>query len=574
MSIYYTCEENTLILISLLKQHGIKYIIASPGATNVSLVASVQNDPFFTVFSAVDERAAAFMACGLAEELNESVVLSCTGATASRNYIPGLTEAFRKHLPILAVTASQNFGKTYHYSPQQIDRTCQSENVVKLSVQISAVITDEDKENTITSLNNAILELNHREKGPVHINLVTLYSNDFSVKELPDYRVIRRITVGQKFPNIESNCKIGIFVGIHEVFDEKTEDAIERFCDNKNAIVLCDQTSNYRGKHRVLANLLNEQDRDFYSNSFDLVIHIGYVSGAYIKFNANQIWRVNPDGQIRDLYKRLTYVFEMTEQEFFDYYAIEKGKSNQTGIQICNEERKVLLSKIPELPFSNIWIASRTSMRFPENSVLHLGILNSLRTYNYFETPKYVSCFSNTGGFGIDGCVSSMIGAALASPNKEVYGVVGDLAFFYDQNSIICNLPSNIHLMVVNNGMGTEFKNYNHRCAYLGESANDYIAAKGHNGFKSTSLMKDYVEALGIRYLSASNKTQYLEVMNEWLVPSSTPVILEVFTTDKDESDALKLMNTLASDKKRNIKKNIGQLLRTSGLMRVIKKLR
>lgn len=42
----YSSEKNTQIVISLLKYHGIRKIVASPGATNVSFVASVQQDDF------------------------------------------------------------------------------------------------------------------------------------------------------------------------------------------------------------------------------------------------------------------------------------------------------------------------------------------------------------------------------------------------------------------------------------------------------------------------------------------------------------------------------------------------
>lgn len=91
---YYSSERSVQLLISLLKQHGIKKIVASPGTTNLSFVASLQQDEWFEVYSSVDERSAAYLACGMAEESGEPVVLSCTGATASRNYIPGLTEAY------------------------------------------------------------------------------------------------------------------------------------------------------------------------------------------------------------------------------------------------------------------------------------------------------------------------------------------------------------------------------------------------------------------------------------------------------------------------------------------------
>ena len=105
---YYTNERNTQIVISLLKQYGIKRIIVSPGATNVTFVASVMHDSFFELYSCVDERSAAYMACGMASESGEAVVLSCTGATASRNYLPGLTEAHYRKLPVIAITSTQN----------------------------------------------------------------------------------------------------------------------------------------------------------------------------------------------------------------------------------------------------------------------------------------------------------------------------------------------------------------------------------------------------------------------------------------------------------------------------------
>ena len=82
---YYNTERGIQILISLLKQKGIRKVVASPGATNVTFVGSIQNDPFFEIYSCVDERSAAYMACGMAAESGDPIVLSCTGATSSRN---------------------------------------------------------------------------------------------------------------------------------------------------------------------------------------------------------------------------------------------------------------------------------------------------------------------------------------------------------------------------------------------------------------------------------------------------------------------------------------------------------
>ena len=111
MEKHYTAERNVQIVIALMKAHGVRYVVASPGTTNITLVGSLQQDPFFKIFSSVDERSAAYMACGIAAETGEPVALSCTGATASRNYMPGLTEAYYRKLPILAITSTQHTGR-------------------------------------------------------------------------------------------------------------------------------------------------------------------------------------------------------------------------------------------------------------------------------------------------------------------------------------------------------------------------------------------------------------------------------------------------------------------------------
>ena len=64
--LFYSSERNIQIVIALLKANGIKKIVASPGATNFSFVGSLQQDPWFEMYSSVDERSAAYIACGLA----------------------------------------------------------------------------------------------------------------------------------------------------------------------------------------------------------------------------------------------------------------------------------------------------------------------------------------------------------------------------------------------------------------------------------------------------------------------------------------------------------------------------
>ena len=123
MKEYYSAERNVQIVIALLKAYNIKKIVASPGTTNIPFVCSAQNDSYFEMYSCVDERSAAYMACGLSAESGEPVVLTCTGATASRNYFSGLTEAFYRRLPILALTSTRPLSYIGNHLAQVIDRT-------------------------------------------------------------------------------------------------------------------------------------------------------------------------------------------------------------------------------------------------------------------------------------------------------------------------------------------------------------------------------------------------------------------------------------------------------------------
>ena len=564
---YYTDERNVQVVLALLKEFGIRKVIASPGTTNITLIASMQQDSFFEIYSAAEERSAAYMACGLAAESNEPVVLSCTGATASRNYLPGLTEAFYRKLPIVAITSTQNTSNIGHLVPQVIDRGSHPNDVVLLSETIHPVKDDNDLWTATIQVNRALLALTHRGGGPVHLNLVTSYSHNFSVKELPSIRKISRICLTDALPELPKG-KIAVYVGAHAIWTSQQEEALDRFCAENNAVVFCDHTSNYKGHYRVLYPLVQTQEA-FISetNTVDLLIHIGEVSGTYAYPSCKEVWRVSEDGELRDFFKRLHYIFEMPEQLFFAHYTT--GSNPQQGhdsyLQACRETYESVYKSIPEdIPFSNIWIAKKMAPKLPENSILHLGILNSLRSWNFFEIPHTVYSSSNVGGFGIDGCMSTLIGASLAHKDKLHFGVFGDLAFFYDMNSIgNRHIGNNIRILLINNGKGTEFRQYNHMAAAFGDDADLYMAAAGHYGNKSPLLIKHYAEDLGFTYICASDKETFDKVYMQFLTPgmNSKPILFEVFTNNVDESNALKMIRTCVSSAEGKLRKVASQIV-------------
>lgn len=570
---HYTSEKTIQILIALLKAHNIKQVVISPGATNVTLVGSIQSDPFFKCYSSVDERSAAYIATGLAAETGEPVALSCTGATASRNYYPGLTEAYYRNLPVLALTSSQVFSHTGNYFPQMLDRTVTANDIVKHSVSISTIKDADDEWDVTNKINVALLELRRNGGGPVLINYAQSYSADFSVKELPSVKTIRRVTYNEEFPELPKG-RIAIYAGSHEKWSLKLTEYVNEFCKNHNAVVFGDHTGNYKGEYKVLSSLFGSQDNARPSClTADLIIYIGYVSGEYTALNSKKVWRVNPDGELRNVFKNTEYIFQMKEEDFFEKYKNGSVKENEY-IKECKAEYKKVFDKIPELPFGNIWCAKQMSSKLPENSVLHLGILNTLRSWNFFDIPNSVNAYSNVGGFGIDGDISSLIGASLAHPEKLYIGILGDLAFFYDMNVVGNHIvQNNVRIMLVNNGRGTEFRNYNHPAEKFGEVADRFMAAAGHFGKKSHELIKHYAQDLGYEYLTASTKEEFLANYEKFLSPELTekPILFEVFTNSDEESEALRLIRNIETDASTTAKHLIKNVIGQEGVSKIKK---
>lgn len=555
---YYTNERNHQILVALLKAHNIKYVVASPGTTNSVFIGSIQNDPYFKIFSSVDERSAAYIACGIAHEKGEPVILSCTGATAARNYMSGATEAFYSKLPVLILTSSQDNNRIGHLFAQVTDRTSPPKDVCGISLTMPNVNTKDDEWECEVNGNKALLELKRHGGCPVHLNLITTYSYNqetaLTCMELPPTRVIERITPDGAFPAI-SNAKTAIFIGSHQPFDESLVKSIERFCESNNGVVLCDHTSNYYGKYKIPFALvinqapLNQANQPAYN--VDILVHVGEVSaeeGAMRMICSRETWRVSPDGEIRDTFRNMSYVFEMSEKAFFDRYS--KDSYDVSYYEECRDVYGALMSQrsnqLEKMPFSNVWVASQIAPHIPNNSTVVLSILNTIRTWNYSEFSNGVKVFCPVGGFGIDGATSMMLGTSLANPEHLCYCVTGDLAFFYDLNALgNRHINKNIRVILINNGVGVEFKKcYAMAYRLLEEEVDPYVAAAGHFGNKSPNLVKHFAEDLGFKYLTASDKASFMDVKDEFLsTDSEKPILLEAFIVDSDEGTALNVIH-------------------------------
>ena len=300
--------------------------------------------------------------------------------------------------------------------------------------------------------------------------------------------------------------------------------------------------------------------------NIDFVIDLGEVSGIYSGITPKEVWRVSEDGDVKDTFRTMTKIFAMSEESFFDYYNTQKDSKKETSYyDEWKKKRDSLEGKLrkKELPFSNPWIARQLSSRLKDGDRVHLAILNTLRSWDLCEVAAKAVFFSNTGGFGIDGIMSTALGDSLAT-DENVYCLIGDLAFFYDLNSIgNKHLKNNLRILLINNGCGTEFHNYNHRAAKVSKNyglSSEFFAADGHYGNKSDKLVKHYAEDIGFEYMSASSKKEFQQNVEMFTRDKSDkPILFEVFTAEKDESAALEIIYNLEQGARGVVKKVLGE---------------
>ena len=266
--------------------------------------------------------------------------------------------------------------------------------------------------------------------------------------------------------------------------------------------------------------------------------------------NCKEVWRVNEDGVLRDTFHGLTKVFEMKEEFFFEQMTrrVSNREYKSTYYKRFKEKQIDIYKSIPEIPFSNIYIAQNIIPQIPKGSIVHFGLSNSLRAWTFFDFDKSIKCSANVGCRGIDGVISTAVGASLVKRDKLIFVVLGDLAFFYDMN-VMGNrhIGSNMRILLVNNSGGTEFHLYQHLgMQTMGDAVGEYVAADGHYGNKSSDLIKDYAKNLGFKYLSATDKNSFSEVMSVFLDGRiDKPIILEAFTNHRDENEALNLIRNI-----------------------------
>lgn len=528
-------------LVTLLRDYGIRKVVLSPGGRDVPIVRMIENNESeFEIYRITDERSAAYFGLGLARQSNTPVACICTSGTAVCNYMPAVAEAYYTGVPIIFITADRQQIYLNMGEDQTIPQTNIFKDITKCEITIPEGKGFKVIHQLIRDVSACILETVHNGFGPVHINIS-----------------IDNITIGEKMPKSEWNLLPFIYPHILRVKYEEKERMlkwidelkksqrilivygqnqkssdqqlmqIRAFVSKYNCVLVTDHISNLHIEESLMPyNMLHQITQKQFDDVLapDILITVGgkrlmndpltnKVRGS--KKNIRH-WSVREDGKIKDFYYKLTSVLEMSQSKFFEFF------SNNAGNVQNNKDYYVKwASFIDKYPckevqgFNGVYVQSKIFPILPPNSILHLGVGQVFHDCRKFYIPETVDVFCNMGTNGIDGCVSTFMGQCAIEKDKLCFLIIGDLAFFYDMNSIWNkNLRKNVRILLINNSGTDLLRNHNLKAI---RSAH-HTSARG------------WVETVGFKYINAHTREEYLEKLNYFLsAESDKALFFEVF---------------------------------------------
>lgn len=547
----YSEKRNVRQLLSLLKAHNVCHFVVSPGSRHIPIVISMEADPFFHLYSVVDERGASFFAIGLMQRFREPVGVICTSGTAAANYSSAINECLYQELPLLVLTADREECLRDQREDQMIRQSTMFQSIAKHVANLPLVKDEKDAWYNNRLINEALLELTHRGCGPVQINIpVPEHLDAFDAPELPVERKITRYDLSNTDWKATADYlkykKVVVVCGEGYMLSEDERESVETFCDKYDAVVLCDKISNCHVKNSIENAFVTVQaltSYDINELAPDVVISIraNYSFNPEFKSFMNcakghrcENWCIHPSGRIYDPFKGLlTNIYEMSEFTFFRNVA---AVATQTENPSYAETWKVISESIeePQGEYAHVNTVGVFLRQLPKNSILQLANSNSVRLAQLYHIDPSIEIHCNRGTDGIDGCMSTTVGYA-SETEKTVFLMIGDLTFFYDMNALWNrHIGKNIRIFIQNNGGGA-IMHMPDRPDFAAEHLPNFISAR-HN-----ASVKGWAEDRGFKYFSAHTHEE-LESGAKKLTDLSIegPIILEVFSDMLEDTQIFK----------------------------------
>ena len=547
----YSSIPSAFLIVELLRLHGVKEVVISPGSRNAPLTIGFSENKAFSCHSIVDERSAAFYALGLAMAKNEPVVLVCTSGSALLNYFPAIAEAFYSELPLLVLSADR---------PEYLLEIGDGQTILQEGVygkmiahSTSLLLDDSSNQDSINSINQSRIEESlvqlNTTQCPVHINIPLdepLYNKTeerlFSV-ETERLKIEDPIDDSLSLEFVPTNrpLKVMCLVGTLKPSDKEIkwlEDlqsyhSILFLHESLSQLNLSDTIDSIDTLIAPLEKL--EQSSDYFNRLLpDLLITAG---GMIVSKKIKALLRTHKDlihlhlkgTPARDTYFTLKGCLKIDQlKSLLGTLEIEDSypKYWVNHYQGLEQRRN---DYIEDAPYSDFKAYAKIFKGIPERYLIHMANSSAIRYAQLFPTANNQFC--NRGTSGIEGSVSTAVGYAKGS-DQPVILVTGDLSFLYDSNALWSrDLPPNFRIIVVNNSGGGIFRILPGKENSLHFS--EYFETR--HQFTAEHLAKHF----DFDYISVKSLNDLENALVSFFNPSSIPKLLEVITNPQNNEAIL-----------------------------------
>ena len=535
-------------IAEICSKKGVKNAIICPGSRNAPLTLAFARHPDIDCYSVPDERSAGFIGLGMALKTKMPVVLICTSGSAAYNFAPAVAEAYFSHIPLIVISAD----RPKEWIGQLDGQTIFQENIFGKHVKASYDFpTDYTHKDIIWHchrlINEAVNNSLEFPSGPVHLNVplrepfypeddeIISYSKDIKTADLQIFK--KSITDWGSNDEFNSFKKI-LIVGGQNKFSHQLNTLLSNISQRCKIPVVSDIISNLS----EVANAITTQDA-FLKNKAkyddlkpDLVISYGKsVISKNLKLflrhvSPTQHWHIQSTGDVADTFQGLTKIIRCNPYEFFTL--LDNNKDDDTNRSFydlwknenVNTKTALHASLHKSEAFSEFKVLKIIMGSLPGHIDLHLANSMAVRYANFIGIghKKGIEVFANRGTSGIDGSVSTAIGAALSS-ERQVYLITGDMAFFYDRNGFWHNhLPSNLKIILMNNHGGGIFRMID------GPSKQPELKEFFETDQKLTA--KYLAQEFDLKYKVCANFQELSEGIAALSLPTNKPSILEIET--------------------------------------------
>lgn len=564
-------------IAELCARKKVNQVVLCPGSRCAPLTLAFSRHDKIKTRTFSDERSAAFIALGIAQQSGNPAAMVCTSGTAAYNFAPAVAEAFFSQTPLIIFTADRPAEWIAQHDGQTIHQQDIFGKHVKQSYQLPQTYDHPDDQWAINRIVNEAINLALQEpKGPVHINAPFREPFYPDAKEkityTKDARVIEGIQntysiAGDQADQLKREwskySKVLVVAGQHE-YDNNLITSLGNFMQTQPAAVVGDIISNLNSLEGVVrhADVFLPHAPDDVKKSLrpDLLITFGksVISKSLKlflrKYSPKAHWHIQPAGVVADPFQSITKFIHVNAASFFDaLQTTEKSKvfekqkqSNFQKLWEAEEHRaeRALKDFFSKEAFGELELIHDVLRQLPPLCNLHLANSMSVRYANLIglnDPNKNINVFSNRGTSGIDGCTSTAVGHSLVNelPN---FLITGDLAFFYDRNAFWHNytLP-NLRIILLNNHGGIIFKMIDGPGS-LPETDEYFVTRQKLNA-------KNLCEEFEFDYLKLDTKRKIKNTLKDFFDFDGTTKILELET-------GIDLNKTIFDNLKQKIKKS------------------